>query len=92
MCAITADSALSKVLTEVIEVTEIRDKDGNFLGLFTPKAKAEQRLYEKARQLFDPKESERRLRQEAGQGSTWEEIKKRLEAIEAQEVLEWQFR
>jgi hypothetical protein len=84
MSTITADSALHKVLAEVSEITEVHDKDGNFLGLFTPKAKAEEWIYAKVRQLFDPKETERRLREEGGQGCTLEEIKKRLGILEVQ--------
>jgi hypothetical protein len=57
---------------------------GNFLELFAPKTNGEEWLYEKALQLFDPKETERRLREEAGQGCTLEEVKKRLGILEVQ--------
>jgi hypothetical protein len=78
MCTITADPVLNKLLGGLKEVTEIWDQDGDFLGIFTPKEKAGQWLIEKAKELFDPKEIERRRREEAGQGCTLEEIKKRL--------------
>ncbi len=82
--SITADPALKKVLGEINAVTDIRDQEGNLLGLFTPKDKAEQLIYEKARQLFDPKELERRLREENGKGRTLEEIKKTFHVLEVQ--------
>ena len=83
MSTITVDAAVQKLLSGVTEVTEVRDVDGNLLGVFTPRAKTEEeRLYEKARKLFDPVELERRMREETGHGKPLAEIIKRLEALE----------
>jgi hypothetical protein len=38
--SITANSNMHLVLSQVSDVTEIRDRDGNVLGTYTPKGKA----------------------------------------------------
>ncbi len=81
MPPITADLALQKLLSAATDVAEIRDGAGNLLGLFTPRAKAEALLYEKAKALFDPQEMERRLRTEPT-GRPLADILKRLGATE----------
>ena len=39
MSTVTADSNLRSVLSQLTEVTEIRDAHGDLMGIFTPKGK-----------------------------------------------------
>ena len=58
---------------------EIRDANGNLLGLFAPSNMSEEKeLYEKAKRLFNPVEIERRKREEGGQGVPLVEVWKRI--------------
>jgi len=79
MATITGDPALERWLETLQEVTEIRDANGKCLGTFTPAMSAEEiALYEKAKQLFDPEETERILRDQRGQGVPLAEFWKAL--------------
>jgi hypothetical protein len=70
MSTITIDSQVKVLLEPLKEATEIRDADGNILGVYTP-TNAMARLY-------DPVEIARR-KQEKG-GFTLNEIKEQLKA------------
>ena len=83
MNTITADANLKVVFERIKGVTHVYDDEGNFLGIIIPQAQADAALYEEAKRLFDPKEFERRMREEAGQGITWDELQKRLEWLES---------
>jgi hypothetical protein len=83
MATITADLAVERWLEKLQEVTEIRDANGKCLGTFTPAMSADEiALYEKAKQLFDPEETERIIARERGMGRPLAEIWKELEALE----------
>lgn len=83
MSTITADLTMKSVLSQVKDVAEIRDADGNLLGLFTPHTAEESELYKHATKLFDPAELERRKREEAGSGLPLEEVWKNIRAKES---------
>ncbi len=79
---ITADDALLDRLRGLTEATQIRDPSGKVLGTYTPFMSAEEEaLYERAMKLFDPAETERRLREEKGTARPFSEVIKRLEAM-----------
>ena len=80
MTVLTADEHLKTLFAVIKDVTNVVDDEGRLLGVITPKAQAEELLYQKARALFDLKELERR-KQEKG-GCTLEEIKERVKALE----------
>ena len=86
MATITADPNMLAVLSQVKEATEIRGPDGNLLGTFLPENSAQEKeLYEKAKQILDPAELEQRKREEAGKGSSLEEMWKRIHAKETRQ-------
>ena len=81
MSTITADPQLAQWLKALHEVTEIQDASGKTLGTFTPALSAEEAaLYERAKQLFDPAETERILREHRGQGRPLAEFWKEMES------------
>jgi hypothetical protein len=83
MSTITADPTVQLWLLQLKDVTEIRDAQGNLLGIFTPKEVGdEESLYEKAKSRFDPVEMERRLKEEGGKGSPLSEVWTRIKARE----------
>jgi len=71
---------MQELLEQVTEAAEIRDADGNLLGYFKPRAEVEAELYERAKELFDPAETERIAITEHGQGVSFEEVLRRLES------------
>jgi hypothetical protein len=85
MVTVTANEQLHALLAGVTEEAEIRDADGNVLGYYTPRARAEARLYEKARALFDSAQTKRRKEAERGKGYTIEQVMERLKALGASE-------
>jgi len=80
---VTADDAVLDRLSGLMEPTEIRDTNGNVLGTYVPLISTEERaLYERAVQLFDPAETERRLREEENTAKRpFSDVIKRLEAL-----------
>lgn len=84
MATLTASSSLQELLCQMRDVTEIRDVQGNFLGIFAPKDQAEEWMYERAKTLFDPAEMTKRIQEEHGRGKTTVEVLKHLQSLEAQ--------
>jgi hypothetical protein len=83
MNALTADESLATRLAEVKEEVEIRSVAGASIGVFTPRALAEQkRRNEEAWKLFDLEEIAEIARTEKGQYST-EEVLQYLHSLEA---------
>lgn len=80
MSTLTADETLRALLSQVKDVTQIRDTAGEVLGYFTPRAK----VYQRAAELFDPAEIKRRKEAEHGQGVSTEELLRRLQTLENQ--------
>jgi hypothetical protein len=80
MGIITADSALLAVLGGLKERMEIRDAAGKVIGYYTPREHAEAELYQRAKALFDPAETERIAEAERGQGRPLKDFLKELEA------------
>ena len=81
MSTITADSAMGSILSQIKDVTEIRDGRGNLLGIYTPKEKADAEI----KKLFDVKRAHETLARERDQGRPLREILDRLEATENKE-------
>ncbi len=54
MTSVLADEAMRSALSQVKELTEIRDADGNTLGVFAPGTPEEVRLYLHAWLTLDP--------------------------------------
>jgi hypothetical protein len=80
---IVADEEMEWRLRGIIEPIEIRDSSGKLLGHYIPFVSLEERArYEKARELFDPVEIERRLREEGGKGIPLSEFSARMHAQE----------
>jgi hypothetical protein len=82
MSSITANAAVQQLLSQITEVTEIRDGSGKVLGVFTPLTANESEMYDRARTLFDPARTERIFAEEHGKGRPLAEIWKDLEAQE----------
>jgi hypothetical protein len=81
MSSVTVDPVVGKWLEQLKDVTELRDNQGNILGTFMPSLSVEEQvLYEKVKQLFDPAETERILREERGKGIPLAEFWKKLES------------
>ena len=83
MSTITADPVLLSALKQMNDVTEIRDADGNVVGVFAPRITEESYLVEKVKGLVDFAELERRKKEEHGKGITTAELLKKLEALES---------
>jgi len=81
MSTITADPTLLLVLSQMKDVTEIRDANGNVVGVYTPKAMTA----EDARKLFDLKKARETLAREKGKGRPFKEIVRKLRSMEAAE-------
>src|SRR5262245_1030973 len=81
MSTITADARLLTVLNQMKEVTEIRDANGNLVGVYTPNVSEETMLVETARKLVDFKELERRKREESGKGISTAEMLRQLDSL-----------
>ena len=85
MSTFTTDANVANALSQLKEITVIHDPSGRVVGVFMPKDLAEkQLLYEKAKQLFDPAEMERRLREERDKGIPLQEVWKQIRAREKQ--------
>lgn len=81
MSTITADPTLLQVLSQMKEKTEIRDPDGNLVGVYTPTTEVEKSLIEKACMLVDRAELERRKSEEGGKGIPTAEVLRHLESL-----------
>jgi hypothetical protein len=81
MNVVTADASLQAVLATLRDRAEVRDVAGNLLGYFTPRQLEEELLYQRAEELFNPKEVERQL-QEQQAGSTLEQVMSHLQSLE----------
>jgi hypothetical protein len=82
MITVIANAAVTSWLATVPQAAEIRDTDGNLVGYFKPRAEYEAEMYEKAKALFDPAETERILAAEHGKGRPLAEFWKELESRE----------
>lgn len=81
MSTITADPNMKSVLSQATGVTEIRDANGNLMGIYTPTVSEESLLVEKAKSVVNREELERRKREESGKGITTEELVRRLDSV-----------
>ncbi len=80
MSTITADQTLLLVLSQMKDVTEIRDADGNVVGVYTPSIAADE-----VRKHFDLDKARATLAREKNQGRPLSEIMARLKATETKE-------
>ncbi len=80
MVTLTANESLPALLGQVKDMVEIRAPNGELLGYFTPRVQAEAEMYERAKALFDPVETERIAGTERGQGRPLQEFLRELEA------------
>ncbi len=78
MSTITADPTLLLVLGQMKDVTEIRDPDGNLVGVYTPKAMTA----EDARKLFDLDKARERFEKEKHKARPFREVLDRLTKME----------
>ena len=78
MSTITADPTLLLVLGQMKEVTEIRDGDGNLVGVYTPKAMTA----DDARKLFDLDKARLRFEKEKHKARPFREVLDRLKKME----------
>ena len=78
MSTITADPTLMLVLSQMKDVTEIRDKNGNLVGVYTPKTMT----VDDARKLFDLDKARERLKREGHKARPFREIIDKLERME----------
>ncbi len=94
MSIIAANSNMHAVLSQAQEITEIRDPNGNVLGTFTPKAKADQPATKRlllvcfedgATVLLDPDRARQTLEREKGRGRPFRAIITELEETPWQE-------
>ncbi len=75
MSTITADSALTQMLSQVKDIAEIRGSDGVLLGIFTPREVE----VEKIKRLFDIKKANETYEKEKGKCRPFSEIIANLE-------------
>jgi hypothetical protein len=76
---VTIDADFCDHLRGILETVELRDANGKMLGHFTPSVSMEElALYEKAKKLFDPAETKRRLEEGADKRVPHEEVMRRL--------------
>jgi hypothetical protein len=75
MSTITADPALTQMLSQVKDIAEIRGSDGALLGIFTPKEVEEQRI----RKLFDIKKANETYEREKDKCRPFSEIIAKLQ-------------
>jgi hypothetical protein len=79
---IVADEALLSRFHGFMEPVEIRDPEGNLIGVYTPNVTPEMKaMYERAVELFDWEEIDRR-RKNPGKMYTYEEVMARLRSLE----------
>jgi len=72
---IIVDDTMQVHLRGILEPIEIRDRQGRVIGHYTPVVSPEERaMYEKAREMMDPAELNRRLTEEKGTGRPLVEI------------------
>ena len=83
METLTLTSELQVQLTQLKTKTELRDADGNTVGVFTPNEQIEAELYEKAKKMVDPTLIEHRKKEKGA--LPFEEVKKRISTPEAAE-------
>jgi hypothetical protein len=81
MNALTAEPNLADFLRQAKAITEIRDSEGKYLGMFTPGDPREVRLYLQAWFTTNPAELERR-KNTPHQVFTTDEVLKHLESLE----------
>lgn len=79
MSTITGDPTLLLVLSQMKETTEIRDADGNLVGVYTPKTLTA----DDVRKLFDIDKARETLEREKDQGRPFSEVLARLKAMES---------
>jgi hypothetical protein len=84
MSTITIDASLKQVFLELTEVAQIVDGDGHVLGIFKPRCQLDAELQAIAAKVFHPEELNRVKREQTGQGISFAEVKKRLQALENQ--------
>ena len=60
MSTITADPKMQSVLGQIKDITEIRDANGNLMGIYTPKGKSDDDI----RKLFDLDKAREKLAKE----------------------------
>ena len=78
MSTITADRTLLLVLGQMKDVTEIRDANGNVVGVYTPKAMTA----EDARKMFDLDKARLRLEKERHTARPFREVLDRIKKME----------
>lgn len=78
MSTLTADATLLLVLSQMKDVTEIRDANGNLVGVYTPKAMTA----DDARKLFDLDKARERLKKEGHKARPFREIIDKLKKME----------
>lgn len=78
MSTITADPTLLLVLSQMNDVTEIRDSNGNVVGVYTPKAMTA----DDARKLFDLDKARARFEKEKHDVRPFREVLARLKKME----------
>ena len=74
MSTITADPTLMLVLSQMKDVTEIRDPNGNLVGVYTPKMKSAEEI----KTLFNLKKARATYEREKDQARPFREIIARL--------------
>ena len=86
MSTITADPNMQSVLSQVKEVTEIRDPNGNLMGMYTPRGKNDAAINQVlivfedgGSVLFDMKRARETLAREQGRARPFREIIQELE-------------
>jgi hypothetical protein len=78
MSTITADPTLLLVLSQMNDVTEIRDPKGNLVGVYTPKAMTAS----DARKLFDLDKARERFENEKHKARPFREVLTRIKKME----------
>jgi hypothetical protein len=78
---ITADAAMADHLGGLLEPVEVRDEQGQLLGVYTPHVAPEVLAkYEKVIQSLDLDKIRRIAEEQKGQGAPLEEVLRRIEA------------
>jgi hypothetical protein len=78
MSTITADQTLLLVLSQMKDVTEIRDANGNLVGVYTPKALTA----DDVRKMFDLKKARERLEKERDSARPFREVIDKLKKLD----------
>ena len=81
MSTITADPTLLLVLSQMKDKTEIRDGNGNLVGVYSPKGKTDEEI----RKLFDLDKAREKLAMEKTRPfrEMADSLEKRLESVDA---------